>query len=1221
MPIYSLSRELIQAIALEYPDLEALNLSDNCVSTIENLQPLTALTKLNLASNALAVAGGLEQLTCLQELQLQKNRIEYVSPQLSSLKALRVLDLSSNCLADVSSLVPILRCLPSLRHLSLQGNPCCAQPDYAVQVLSACPNLHSLDGVARGAAAAPPSAPPAPAPTEERQPLTEVENAPRTVAAIGPVKPVPPTVEEPGPYLPQELGPPQGAASPLPPPLLERQAPKPHDGQACQQSTARVTSCSPSGVSIDFMTLDSNRSSRAAPRAAELTGEATSSEVRSESSERLPASAAGSVAGPVAEPQCAGWWSGRTRAEELQQRLEASEREVTTLRTALDSAVQTTDRKRSSLMDCRAELDGAREDLRKHDSSPDGGCLPAVMAELLQRLQTAEREGAQLRAAVQSAEIVAESERAAATGSQAQLDAAREELRKRDAAIDGECGPAVVAELQKRLEDAGRERATLMLSRDAELAAAREELRKRDAATDSICSPATVLKLQQRLEDAEREGARLQTAMQAAELAAERERAASTDCRAELATTQELLREREAAAESLRAYVGAQRPSNKPTADAAAQVGGVEKAVETAAIAVSPVGDGASLLEAEVAALQEIIAVQEEQMARAASRGAPETSAAAAAGLLARWRQEVFDGILARKAAELRAREAESDMARQLSSMQERVKQAEYAAKVAEQKTVASSMELRRANAALAAAQKQAGAAGRSASNWERQAMESQRNAREMAAAARATDAAARALEGKLEGAGRLLAAFSRRVAFAEERLQVLQALAVRRPAPSAPQPASAPAPPALPLPLPLAADNCAEGELRRELDSLRAERKLLLARVEGHAAEVAAAVRGAEARAKAAAAVDTGAAVAGAVEGAEQRAVQREVEVRQELAAALEVKGAEVRRAEREREEAEEQLQAWKIESRAQQAELTSAASKLASCERALAKASEDLEAADAARADSEAEFARQLEDLKLRHRREAAAVQSRHEEDHRQGAKAIVTVRQLERQLARLHEKQAYSATAEIEALEQKLQEKDAALRAARRERNALLAEKRGAEAQRARQEGASERAPPAPAHAPCPSGSTGLRPPQSTSAARSEGSLALSAAPTVPPAAKLEPIQLDGAFTAVQRTNGSLAGADSGSGDRVSKFGSLASHAEAFLVELAKASHAHIGQNIGQLLSAWRCRFSMLINVAHADNVLGVLRVAEKDAAELAADLALGGLRRLLAYGAPF
>eukprot|EP00873_Tetraselmis_striata_P028953 jgi/Tetstr1/449217/TSEL_036424.t1 len=60
-------------------------------------------------------------------------------------------------------------------------------------------------------------------------------------------------------------------------------------------------------------------------------------------------------------------------------------------------------------------------------------------------------------------------------------------------------------------------------------------------------------------------------------------------------------------------------------------------------------------------------------------------------------------------------------------------------------------------------------------------------------------------------------------------------------------------------------------------------------------------------------------------------------------------------------------------------------------------------------------------------------------------------------------------------------------------------------------------------------------------------------------------------------------------------VSEFGSLAPHAEAFLVELAKASHAHTGKKIGQLLSAWRRRFSLLINMAHADNVLGGVAAA--------------------------
>eukprot|EP00873_Tetraselmis_striata_P044809 jgi/Tetstr1/465073/TSEL_009801.t1 len=60
-------------------------------------------------------------------------------------------------------------------------------------------------------------------------------------------------------------------------------------------------------------------------------------------------------------------------------------------------------------------------------------------------------------------------------------------------------------------------------------------------------------------------------------------------------------------------------------------------------------------------------------------------------------------------------------------------------------------------------------------------------------------------------------------------------------------------------------------------------------------------------------------------------------------------------------------------------------------------------------------------------------------------------------------------------------------------------------------------------------------------------------------------------------------------------VSEFGSLAPHAEAFLVELAKANQAHTGQKIGQLLFAWRRRFSLLINMAHADNVLGGVAAA--------------------------
>lgn len=76
--------------------------------------------------------------------------------------------------------VPILAGLPSLQHLSLQGNPCCSQPDYALQLFTSSPHLLTLDGMRRGAAphtqveSQVPTAPPAP--VEQRQPLAEVAN-------------------------------------------------------------------------------------------------------------------------------------------------------------------------------------------------------------------------------------------------------------------------------------------------------------------------------------------------------------------------------------------------------------------------------------------------------------------------------------------------------------------------------------------------------------------------------------------------------------------------------------------------------------------------------------------------------------------------------------------------------------------------------------------------------------------------------------------------------------------------------------------------------------------------------------------------------------------------------------------------------------------------------------------------------------------------------------
>jgi Leucine-rich repeat (LRR) protein len=49
MPIKTISKELVLEISRGYPDLKLLNLSNNEISVVENLAPLTALERLNLA--------------------------------------------------------------------------------------------------------------------------------------------------------------------------------------------------------------------------------------------------------------------------------------------------------------------------------------------------------------------------------------------------------------------------------------------------------------------------------------------------------------------------------------------------------------------------------------------------------------------------------------------------------------------------------------------------------------------------------------------------------------------------------------------------------------------------------------------------------------------------------------------------------------------------------------------------------------------------------------------------------------------------------------------------------------------------------------------------------------------------------------------------------------------------------------------------------------------
>jgi hypothetical protein len=54
-------------------------------------------------------------------------------------------------------------------------------------------------------------------------------------------------------------------------------------------------------------------------------------------------------------------------------------------------------------------------------------------------------------------------------------------------------------------------------------------------------------------------------------------------------------------------------------------------------------------------------------------------------------------------------------------------------------------------------------------------------------------------------------------------------------------------------------------------------------------------------------------------------------------------------------------------------------------------------------------------------------------------------------------------------------------------------------------------------------------------------------------------------------------------------VTEFGSLGGHATAFLTELPKQATASEGMHVGKLLASWRRKVSLVVHIAHADNVL--------------------------------
>ena len=101
---------------------------------------------IDLSDNNLRNLGGFGVLPSLHRLLVCNNRISSLSPGLGrSLPALSSLVLTNNSLAQISDLAPLAELAPSLRRLSLVGNPVSRLPDTRLYLAHILPKLAVLD--------------------------------------------------------------------------------------------------------------------------------------------------------------------------------------------------------------------------------------------------------------------------------------------------------------------------------------------------------------------------------------------------------------------------------------------------------------------------------------------------------------------------------------------------------------------------------------------------------------------------------------------------------------------------------------------------------------------------------------------------------------------------------------------------------------------------------------------------------------------------------------------------------------------------------------------------------------------------------------------------------------------------------------------------------------------------------------------------------------------
>eukprot|EP00762_Andalucia_godoyi_P004064 ANDGO_06292.mRNA.1 Leucine-rich repeat-containing protein ODA7 len=151
MPLHCISRELVADVLLKHPSLAVFNVSQNCISKIENLEGLRSLEKIDASFNQISQIENLSALRRLRLLNLSNNRISEIPVAVHiELPVIEALDLSSNLMTDIEALTPLRKCV-FLKELGAAGNPFQQQfedeDQYREAVSMRVPGVEVIDGI------------------------------------------------------------------------------------------------------------------------------------------------------------------------------------------------------------------------------------------------------------------------------------------------------------------------------------------------------------------------------------------------------------------------------------------------------------------------------------------------------------------------------------------------------------------------------------------------------------------------------------------------------------------------------------------------------------------------------------------------------------------------------------------------------------------------------------------------------------------------------------------------------------------------------------------------------------------------------------------------------------------------------------------------------------------------------------------------------------------